>query len=77
MASELVHLFLVASDIGLAAERLEHWTCGCVFSDGFGKRVTNVLVNKWGRVCRTAQHPAAGGIHGGMYWWPVLRLGTE
>lgn len=36
VTSKLVRLFLVASDVGLAAERLEHWTCGCVFSNGFG-----------------------------------------
>lgn len=39
--------------------------------------MTNVMANKRGWVCHTAQHPAAGGIHGGTGWWPVLGLGTD
>jgi len=69
VASKLSHLFLVASDVNLGEERLGHWTHGCVFPNGFGKQVTNVVVNKRGRVCHTTQHPTAGSIRGGTGWW--------
>lgn len=65
----LVRLVLAAPAVMLAAERLGCWRWGCVFSGGFVKRVTEVVVTKRGSASAVGRAGGSGG--------PVLGLGTD